>query len=95
MITESNTPPNANDSRWSTQVPRTYTATKEGNVDLYPWVKDLAGNISSVSSLAKTVSIAIPDSQGPTVSIRRKAEQSALTDNRTIQFLLTFSEEIR
>jgi hypothetical protein len=49
MITESNVIPSKDDTRWSAQVPRIYTATKKGSVDLYPWVKDLTGNVSLAS----------------------------------------------
>jgi parallel beta-helix repeat protein len=59
MLTESTTPPNANDAGWLANAPVSYTFTSDGTKTLYAWVKDVAGNISK--SLSDDVTITLPD----------------------------------
>lgn len=47
IITESSTPPLANDTGWSATKPTSYTFTSAGSKRLYAWVKDGAGNVSN------------------------------------------------
>ncbi len=44
------TTPLASDGAWSATPPKSYTVSSGGTVILYPWVKDAAGNISSIAS---------------------------------------------
>jgi hypothetical protein len=57
LITESSTPPLAGAVGWAGSAPTTFTASGTGTITLYPWVKDAAGNVSSVygSPVAVTV----------------------------------------
>lgn len=47
-ITESSTPPLAGAAGWTVSAPTEYTVAAAGLYTLYPWVKDAAGNVSSV-----------------------------------------------
>ena len=58
LITESATPPAAGAAGWNLSAPTTYTAAAAGVYTLYPWVKDAAGNVSSV--YGSPVSVHIP-----------------------------------
>jgi hypothetical protein len=48
IITENSTPPAAGAGGWAGTAPTTYTVSANGDYTLYPWVKDAAGNVSSV-----------------------------------------------
>jgi predicted outer membrane repeat protein len=65
MITQSSTPPSAGAAGWSASAPTTYIVASEGSYTLYPWAKDAAGNVSSVSGSPATVSV---DTTVPTVT---------------------------
>jgi hypothetical protein len=59
QLTETATPPTADDSQWTTSAPETYSFSKEGTHTLYAWAKDGAGNISS--AISRSVSISLPN----------------------------------
>jgi parallel beta-helix repeat protein len=46
-LTESATPPLANDAGWTATVPASYTFTSLGTKTLYAWAKDASGNVSA------------------------------------------------
>lgn len=48
LITTSLTPPLPGAAGWSASAPTTFDATADGSCTLYPWVKDVAGNVSAV-----------------------------------------------
>ena len=56
-ITESTTPPLPGDLWWNAPPPATFTVAKTGNVTLYAWAKDAAGNVSN--SLSDSVNISL------------------------------------
>ena len=60
LITTSSTQPTSSTSGWTSSRPTTFAATQSGNLTLYPWVMDGAGNVSSQAdaiNFAKTVNI--------------------------------------
>lgn len=57
LITQSNTAPNSNHAGWTASAPTTYTVAGNGSYTLYPWVKDSAGNISSVHATPSNVTV--------------------------------------
>lgn len=65
MITETSTAPSASASGWSATAPTSYTAGSEGNVTLYAWAKDAAGNVSDAKTAS--VTITLPDTTKPVV----------------------------
>jgi N-acetylneuraminic acid mutarotase len=65
LITESTTAPLASDPGWSKTKPANYTFAKDGNMTLYAWVKDTAGNMSKA---AKKASVMV-DITPPVVSL--------------------------
>jgi CSLREA domain-containing protein len=62
MISQSSTPPYANDTGWSATAPTTYGVSAIGNYTLYPWAKDASGNVSLVYSLPPKVIVSLPTS---------------------------------
>ncbi len=60
MITQSSTPPAANDAGWSGTPPGTYTVGGGGSYTLYPWARDTAGNVSTVFGSPRVVSVCYP-----------------------------------
>jgi hypothetical protein len=58
LITESSTPPLVGAAGWNLTAPATYVVLTSGTKVLYPWVKDSAGNISSV--YGSPVSVIVP-----------------------------------
>ena len=67
MLTETDIAPLPEDAGWNTFAPASYTFNVQGNVTLYAWVKDLAGNVSE--SVAKTVNIQVDDLVKPVVTV--------------------------
>jgi hypothetical protein len=65
LITESSTPPLAGAAGWTASAPTTYTVASDGTYTLYPWAKDVAGNVSSVFGSPRTV---VVDATAPTVT---------------------------
>jgi hypothetical protein len=65
LITTSSTPPLAGDSGWTTAAPTVWTAGGDGTYTLYPWAKDVAGNVSAVYGAPVTV---VVDTTAPTVT---------------------------
>jgi probable HAF family extracellular repeat protein len=58
LITESSTPPAANDANWSATVPTDYTFSADGGDGArtaYAWVKDAAGTVVSNASATVTI----------------------------------------
>ena len=62
IITESSTPPAVDAAGWNLTAPTTYTVAALGTVTLYPWVKDAAGNVSSVYGSPVSVTVTFTDS---------------------------------
>jgi hypothetical protein len=61
IITESSTPPAVGAAGWTASAPTTYTVAAAGSYTLYPWVKDAAGNVSSVYGSPASVNVALFD----------------------------------
>lgn len=59
LITESATPPAVDDVGWNLSAPTTYAVLTSGTKTLYPWVKDAAGNVSSVYGSPASVYVPI------------------------------------
>jgi len=57
MITASSSQPSAGAAGWTGTAPTTYTVGSEGTYTLYPWVKDTAGNVSSVYGSPVSVTV--------------------------------------
>ena len=74
LITTSATPPTAGAAGWSGSAPATYTVSGNGAYTLYPWAKDAAGNISSVSGSPASV---IVDTIAPSVTLFTVVSPSA------------------
>jgi len=77
------TTPAAGDPGWNSVAPTSYTFTSAGTKTLYAWARDGAGNVSARRSAS--VTITLPDTQAPTVSITSPA------DNATVSGMLTIS----
>ncbi|MBA4371352.1 MAG: hypothetical protein C0402_00650 [Thermodesulfovibrio sp.] len=60
MITQSSTPPAANDAGWSGTPLGTYTVGGGGSYTFYPWARDTAGNVSTVFGSPRVVSVCYP-----------------------------------
>jgi hypothetical protein len=62
MVKESPSHPSASDPGWRDSAPSTYTFTSDGLKTLYAWVKDAAGNVSTMvgDRVSITVSVAQP-----------------------------------
>ncbi|MBK6285929.1 MAG: right-handed parallel beta-helix repeat-containing protein [Draconibacterium sp.] len=99
MITESTTPPKANDTGWIANAPSSYTFTTDGSKTLYAWVKDVAGNISK--SLSGQVTITLPSditkflgnidvTNFVSTTANRRAIQLSLTENGKIESISIF-----
>lgn len=65
LITTSNIAPTKDTAGWSASAPTTFTSASYGNLTLYPWVKDAAGNVSAL--FASPVSTSLTDGVKPTV----------------------------
>jgi hypothetical protein len=59
LITENSTPPAVGAAGWNLTAPTIYTVAAQGAYTLYPWVKDGAGNISSVYGSPASVNVVI------------------------------------
>ncbi len=59
MVTETSTPPLADETGWTVQVPASYKFPEAGTYTLYAWAKDAAGNVSEPASVS--VNVHIPD----------------------------------
>lgn len=57
IITESSTPPAIGAEGWNLTAPTTYIVAANGNYTLYPWVKDAAGNVSSIYGSPVSVNV--------------------------------------
>ena len=57
IITESSTKPVASNPAWVTSAPTSYVATYSGPKTLYGWARDAAGNVSSSSNGATTITL--------------------------------------
>ena len=62
LITESATPPSPASASWQTSVPTSYGTMSSGNVVLYPWVRDAAGNVSPPFGAPATLTLTPPTS---------------------------------
>ncbi len=69
LITESAIAPLASASGWTSTAPTSYTTSTAGVKTLYAWAKDSAGNVSTSRTASITITIIIPDTTAPTVSI--------------------------
>ncbi len=77
QITESNAAPAAGAAGWKVTAPTSYTFTTAGSKTLYAWAKDAAGNVSS--SLSRSVTITLPDTAAPAVSITTPVNSSTVS----------------
>jgi comEA protein len=70
LITDSSTPPSAAAVGWTASAPTTHTVGSDGNYTLYPWAKDVAGNVSAVygSPVSVTVDTTPADTIAPSVA---------------------------
>ena len=88
-VTESATPPAAGDPGWSPTAPATYGVAAEGPYTLYPWARDIAGNVSAVSASPASV---VVDTTPPSVVITSTA--GTPTAASPIPVSITFSEPV-
>jgi hypothetical protein len=65
LVTESATPPLANDAGWAASAPTHVTASGAGAITFYGYAKDAAGNVST--GLSSTCTITLGDVVAPTV----------------------------
>ncbi|MEA5114176.1 MAG: Ig-like domain-containing protein, partial [Geobacteraceae bacterium] len=82
LVTESSTQPSATAIGWSTSAPSSFTFSSAGTKTAYAWAKDAAGNVSG--SLSRTVTITLPDTTAPTVSITSPSANSVVRGSKTI-----------
>ena len=57
IVTENSNTPSVNDNNWMSSAPEYYTFSEEGSKNLYAWVKDAAGNISSSSNASVVITL--------------------------------------
>src|SRR5574343_224551 len=81
-LTESATAPGAGDAGWTGTAPTYYTFATAGSKTLYAWAKDAAGNVST--SLNDSVTITLPDTTAPSVSIDTTDPSNISTDTLAI-----------
>jgi len=55
LLTTSSTPPASSNPGWAGTAPTTYTVASAGSYTLYPWAKDVAGNVSAVFGSPRAV----------------------------------------
>ena len=90
ILTTSANAPAANSSGWTSTPPSAYTFSSAGDLTLYAFAKDGAGNIST--PLAATVTITMPDTTAPVVAaFVVPASSSSLTVPVT---LLTATDDV-
>ncbi len=85
-ITTTATPPLPGDTGWSAIAPTAYTVESDGTYTLYPWARDIAGNVSAVFATPRTV---VVDTMAPEVNITVPADKAtdiALNSDVTINF---------
>ncbi|MEW5939279.1 MAG: Ig-like domain-containing protein, partial [Chloroflexota bacterium] len=90
MITESAAPPLVTDPGWSASAPATYSVPTDGMYALYPWVKDSAGNVSSV--FGSPVNVMVDTTPPVVLSITRLDPNP--TTGTSMNFAVTFSEPV-
>jgi surface protein len=61
LITTSSTVPPVSGANWTVSAPTTFTVDSYGYYTLYPWVKDVAGNISAVYASPANVTAHAPN----------------------------------
>jgi hypothetical protein len=89
-VTESSTPPAASDPCFAATV-TTVTLSNDGSHSLYPWVRDLAGNVSAVAgALQRTV---FRDTQAPAITAFTLGVSSPST-SLTIPLTLNASDPV-
>lgn len=100
LITTTGTVPLAGAGGWTATRPTTYTVATTGNVTLYAWAKDAAGNISGSAIATTTVDIAVPTVDSFTVtnlvnSLTVPVTAFTATDNVGVTgYLITASNSI-
>jgi hypothetical protein len=78
MITETDTPPLADDPRWLPTEQASFTFSSTGEKTAYAWAKDAAGNVSVAATAHVTITLA--DTTPPTIiSFTMPATATALT----------------
>jgi hypothetical protein len=75
LVNESSAKPAAAAGGWTSTVPASYTFTTAGSKTLYAWAKDAAGNVSA--SRSASVTVTLPDTTAPTVSVFTVPSSSA------------------
>lgn len=92
LVTDDFTPPLVDAAGWTVSAPTTYTVAGDGVYTLYPWVKDAAGHVSAIYGSPVSVRV---DVIAPTViSITRFPNHPSPTAKASLQFLVTFSEDV-
>ena len=89
-ITNTATPPLAGDAGWTSTAPAAYPVGSNGTYTLYPWARNIMGNVSAVFATPRTV---VVDTVAPEVSATIPADKAtdvALNSDITI----TFSENV-
>lgn len=76
MVTESPTVPQSEHPAWSLTKPALVTFLGSGIRSAYAWVKDAAGNVSA--SVVQSVTITLPDTSAPNVSISSPSHGTTL-----------------
>src|SRR5512133_1749848 len=87
LITSSSTKPLSSATGWTASAPASVTYTTAGSKTAYAWAKDAAGNVSL--SRSAVVTIALPDTTAPTVSIQGQKNISGVKGVLTITALAT------
>ncbi len=90
LITTTPNQPAKNNANWVITPPTTFTVPNDGNYTLYPWVKDMAGNISNIFETPPTV---IVNALIPNVSSIARASTTP-TSASSVDFTVTFSEPV-
>jgi hypothetical protein len=91
-ITETSTPPSAGAAGWTASPPTTYTVSSVGSYTLYPWAKDVVGNVSAVYGSPTSVTV---ETTAPTItSFIRQTPSGSPTNADTLIFRATFSEAV-
>ncbi len=76
MVNENATAPAASATGWSASAPTNHTFASAGAKTLYAWAKDAAGNVGGQS---KSVTISLPDTSAPAVTLTIPASATSLT----------------
>lgn len=79
--------PSTSDSQWKSSKPKKINLTKNGELTIYLWVKDNAGNISQHAS--QQITVKVSDSQAPIITEFSTSNSTIVTEKIDIKITAT------